>query len=111
MIFQEPIPMHPDDGECNLFVHIRFSDAVKDFSRVTDHLREAYHATPVLPTSFYIKAENLYKENNLDSFMDDFTVFLAESKYRKEDYDLVICPVRDILFIAADGSELADEAY
>lgn len=111
MIFQEAIPMHPDDGKCSLYVQILFSDSSRDTRPVVTHLREAYHAIPILPMSYYIKAEYLYKRNNMDSFMDDFTVFLAESGYRNEEYSLVICPVRDILYLSADGSEIDDEEY
>lgn len=109
MIFQEAIPMHPDDGKCNLYVHLNFVGPEKDTSPVIDHLLNVYHAIPILPMSYYIKAEYLYKKNTLDSFMDDFTVFLAENDFKYNEYDLVICPVQSILYLAADGSEIDDE--
>lgn len=109
MIFQESIPMHPDDGKCNLYVHLNFTNPGKDITPVIDCLRGTYHAIPILPMSYYIKAEHLFGKNNLDSFMDDFTVFLAESGFMYDEYDLVICPVQNILYLSADGSEIIEE--
>ncbi len=109
MIFQESIPMHPDDGTCNLYVHLRFINTKKDVDRIFANLQSTFHAIPILPmTSYYIKAEHLYSKNNLDSFVDEFTDLLGGYGFRADEYDLVVCPVHDILFLSADGTEIAE---
>lgn len=109
MIFQESIPMHPDDGKCNLYVHVSLTAPEKDPSPIIACLRDKLHATPICPTSCYIKAEHLWGKNNLDSFVEEFTAFLApDLGLKDDDYDLVVCPVRDILYLRADGTEIEE---
>lgn len=101
----EPMPPHPDDGTCDLYIHIKPANSLQDLSKLFEWLRTEFNATPVLPNSFHIAAEDLYEENNVDSFMTDLTDFLGSPIIGTE---IVICPtsaVHQLSFLPADDEQ------
>lgn len=104
----EPMPSHPDDGTCDLYIHIKPANTLQDLSKLFDWLCTEFNATPVLPNSFYIAAADLYEENNVDSFIADLTDFLDNPCVGTE---IVICPVSEMhqLSFCSDDPEQEPE--
>ena len=95
-------PALPDTGPCDLYVHLKPANALQDISPIISWLSAEYHAVQVLSTSYQIAAENLYKSNNVDSFMMDFLEFVGSSFPGLE---VVVCPTNYVCYFSLEEDD------
>lgn len=107
MVVHDHLSSYPDDGTCDLYVHLKPVNALQDISPVISWLKSEFNAIPVLSNSFYISAGDLYEENNVDSFMADLTEFLGMDYIGLQ---LVICPTSDLHQLFCESSDSESEA-
>lgn len=91
-----------DNDSCNLYIHLNPANALQDISKIVTWLKSEYNATQIFPTSFFIDADELYEEDNVNSFIQDFTQFLGEAP---KGLGIVICPTPALsqLFFSEDA--------
>ncbi len=92
-MFHDRMSSCPDDGTCDLYVHFKPANALQNIAPIITWLKKEYQAEPIFPTSLYIASDNLYEENNVDSFLKDLTEFLG-AKYTG--LEVAICPTNSV---------------
>lgn len=92
----------PDTESCDLYVHLKPANALQDISPIISWLISEYRAAQVLSTSYQIAAENLYENNNVDSFMIDFLEFAGSSFPGLE---VVVCPTNYVYYFSLDEDD------
>lgn len=104
MVIHDHLSSYPDDGTCDLYVHLKPAHALQNIGPVISWLYSEFSAISIFPNSFYISADNLYVEDNVDSFMADLTDFLGMDYIGLQ---VVICPTKDLhqLFCEPSDSE------
>lgn len=90
MVFQSSnMSSHPEDGARNLYVHLKPGHALQNIAPIAEWLKTEFDATPVFLNSYFIASDNLYEEDNTESFLEDFAVFIGD---RFPGIELVVCP-------------------
>ena len=104
MLFQESLSSHPDDGSCDLYVHLQPKTVLFNLEPVRSWLMSEYKATQIFPNSFYIASDYLYEENNADSFIEDFLNYLGPAD---PGFEFVVCPTSGLQSVSfeSDASE------
>ena len=107
MVIHDHLSSYPDDATCDLYVHLKPVNALQDVGPVISWLKTEFNAIPIFSNSFYISSDDLYVENNVDSFMADLTDFLGMNYIGLQ---VAICPTKDLHQLFCEPYDSKEEA-